>query len=287
MILSYFILQKQQVFDNSILSFKLQNNLKLTINLIDQLFVIPLSTDNSQRTTIPTTSNYLDNAGNYASTSSAQEKQSNSNPIQSKAKNECNQKQETISNCNINSRRSPESQQTPVSSPVNDSPTLSYSSPMEDVFLPSSPPQASSSPISFRKGFSKQNVTSPKDAKDTYEKPKNVREVRIKDSNGDDHVALRSPGSSSIQGSVTIRALSEGNEGGAESENILVDNKGNKAGSKEFRCDSNDKSEDFVTISWNKEDSEDDESDSEHQQRKCKKGDPPTEVFKVAALYVT
>ena len=158
---------------------------------------------------------------------------------------------------------------------------------MEDVFLPSSPPQASSSPISFRKGFSKQNVTSPKDAKDTYEKPKNVREVRIKDSNGDDHVALRSPGSSSIQGSVTIRALSEGNEGGTESENILVDNKVNKAGSKEFRCDSNDKSEDFVTISWNKEDSEDDESDSEHQQRKCKKGDTPTEVFKVAALYVT
>ena len=47
-----------------------------------------------------------------------------------------------------------------------------------------------------------------------------------------------------------------------------------------------DKSEDFVSISWSEQDSKDDESDSEHQ-RQYKKGDTPTEVFKVAALYVT
>ena len=242
-----------------------------------------MSSDNCQTTT----SGYIDNSVDYSAKSSSETKPPTCDANKTNAKNCFNQEKETTSNCNIHSRRSPECSQTPVSSPITNSSTISSSSQMEDVFMPSSPPKASSSPISFRNDLSKQSIRSTKHENIILETPRNVRESSVKDSDKTDYIALRSPKSSSIQGSVTIRALNESNKSEVESENIEIDNISVKTDSKELRYDSNDKSEDFVSISWSEQDSKDDESDSEHHQRQYKKGDTPTEVFKVAALYVT
>ena len=241
-----------------------------------------MSSDNCQTTT----SGYIDNSVDYSAKSSSETKQPTYDAQQTNAKSCFNQENETPSNCNIHSRRSPESSQTPVSSPITNSSTISSSSQMDDVFMPSSPPKASSSPISFRNDLSKQSVRSTENKNNIFETSNNVRESSVKDSDRPDYIALRSPKSSSIQGSVTIRALNESNKSEVESENLEIDNISVKTDSKELRYDSNDKSEDFVSIRWSEQDSKDDESDSEHQ-RQYKKGDTPTEVFKVAALYVT
>ena len=242
-----------------------------------------MSSDNSQTTT----SSYIDNSVDYSAKCSSETKQPTCDVNKTNAKSFFNQDKEITSNCDIHSRRSPECSQTPASSPITNSSTISSSSQMEDVFMPSSPPKASSSPISFRNDLSKQSVRSTKNKNNIFETPNNVRESSVKDSDKpDDYIALRSPKSSSIQGSVTIRALNESNKSEVESENIEIDNISVKTDSKELRYDSDDKSENFVSISWSEQDSKDDESDSEHQ-RQYKKGDTPTEVFKVAALYVT
>ena len=94
---------------------------------------------------------------------------------------------------------------------------------------------------------------------------------------------MRSPKSSNIQGSVTIRALNEAKK----NESIQVDNIATKIESSDTGYISNNKSDNFCSVSWNRGDSEDNDSDSEQQERQYKKGDTPTEVFKVAALYVT
>ena len=242
-----------------------------------------MSSDNIQTTT----SSYIGNSVDHSANTSSETKQPTCDVNKTNAKSFFNQDKEITSNCDIHSRRSPECSQTPASSPITNSSTISSSSQMEDVFMPSSPPKASSSPISFRNDLSKQSVRSTNNKNNIFETSNNVRESSVKDSDTPDYIALRSPKSSSIQGSVTIRALNESNKSEVESENIEIDNISVKTDSKELRYDSNDKSEDFVSISWSEQDSKDDESDSEHHQRQYKKGDTPTEVFKVAALYVT
>ena len=220
-------------------------------------------------------SNCIDKTSSITSPSPSDNQQCVSNQSQNVAQSCYNQKQETMGKSNVNLRRSPE---TPISSPITNSSTLSSSSQIEDVFLPSSPPQASSSPISFRNDLSKQNTKSQR-----YQKPEIVREVTEKVSSANEYTALRSPKSSNIQGSVTIRALNEVKN----SENIQVENVATKTESSDTRYVSNDNSDNFCDVSWNRGDSGDNDSDSEHQERQYKKGDTPTEVFKVAALYVT
>lgn len=220
-------------------------------------------------------SNCIDKTSSITSPSPSENQQCASNQSQPIAKSCYNQKQETMGTNNVNLRRSPES---PVSSPITNSSTLSSSSQMEDIFLPSSPPQASSSPISFRNDLSHQSTKSQR-----YQKPEIVREVIEKVSSANDYTALRSPKSSNIQGSVTIRALNEAKK----NESIQVDNIATKTESSDTGYISNNKSDNFCSVSWNRGDSEDNDSDSEHQERQYKKGDTPTEVFKVAALYVT
>ena len=234
-----------------------------------------MSNDNNQKTTPSETSNCIDKTSSLTSPSPSENQQCASNQSQHIAQSCYNQKQEAMGKSNVNLRRSPE---TPVSSPITNSSTLSSSSKMEDVFLPSSPPQASSSPISFRNDLSNQSSKLQR-----YQKPEIVREVIEKVSRANDYTALRSPKSSNIQGSVTIRALNEAKKG----ENSQVENIATKAESSDTRYVSNDNSENFCAVSWNRDDSEDNDSDSEHQERQYKKGDTPTEVFKVAALYVT
>ena len=220
-------------------------------------------------------SNCIDKTSSITSPSPSDNQQCVSNQSQNVAQSCYNQKQETMGKSNVNLRRSPE---TPISSPITNSSTLSSSSQIEDVFLPSSPPQASSSPISFRNDLSNQTTKSQR-----YQKPEIVREVTEKVSSANEYTALRSPKSSNIQGSVTIRALNEVKN----SENIQVENVATKTESSDTRYVSNDNSDNFCDVSWNRGDSGDNDSDSEHQERQYKKGDTPTEVFKVAALYVT
>ena len=264
----------------------MQNNLKLTINLIDQLFVIPLSNENSQKT-ISSGSSNCDKTSNNAPQSSYDEGQCISNQSQHVPESCFSQEQETIPNCSVNSRRSPESSDTPVTSPITNSSILSSSSQMEDIFVPSSPPQASSSPISFRNELSNQNFKSQKRSNIHCEKSEIVKEAIIKDSGADDYVALRSPKSSNITGSVTIRALNEANKSEMENESMNLESNASRSNSKDKHYISDDKSCDFGASSRNSGESRDKQSDSEKKQRQCKKGDTPTEVFKVAALYVT
>ena len=219
--------------------------------------------------------NCTDKTSSITSPSPSDNQHCVSNQSQHVAQSCYNQKQETMGKSNVNLRRSPE---TPISSPITNSSTLSSSSQIEDVFLPSSPPQASSSPISFRNDLSNQTTKSQR-----YQKPEIVREVTEKVSSANEYTALRSPKSSNIQGSVTIRALNEV----SKSESIQVENIATKTESSDTRYVSNDNSDNFCDVSWNRGGSEDNDSDSEHQERQYKKGDTPTEVFKVAALYVT
>ena len=190
--------------------------------------------------------------------------------------------------------RSPASSPLSSSNPIPFTSTPTSSTDMEDVFMASSPPRASSSPIAIRKQMPKQDegvgVKPSLNCKEHNTSSANNLQSTRSETYSKDTIVITSPkvASSSIKGSVTICSLqnTEKYEGKCKQvcENVEEDvAKGSKN-------NSNIKSKDFASFSWNSADSHnmnDDTKATENQQHKCKKGDTPTEVFKVAALYVT
>ena len=264
--------------------FPFQSNLKLTINLIDQLFVIPLSNP-------PNISKY--SAGDHKPTPNTA-----SEPTMSNRNLEDSSFGSTFegssSRYTTSSYMSTPSSKTPPTSPMSYSDSGILSSTLEDVFLPSSPPRASSSPISLRRNQNSDQISKPwKEASSFCQESigKNLIHV-AKASFGTTEMesnALKSPENSTsqrIKGSVTICDLrsSKGtdrspNDNHEEGQDDIVNPKDDATKVK---------LSDFTEICWNaatpdmKEDKEDPE-----QHHQCKKGDTPKEVFKVAALYVT
>lgn len=99
-----------------------------------------------------------------------------------------------------------------------------------------------------------------------------------------------SSSTSNIEGSVTICALNESTNDKLKSENVYKDLcSSNIRDSKEHECDSKVNPDNFAGSSWNNKDLHHIQEDKNgpEKQHQCKKGDTPTEVFKVAALYVT
>ena len=191
------------------------------------------------------------------------------------------------------SRRSPPSSQTPSSSPVAFASSSTLSTPMGDVFIPSSPPRASSSPIPLYKGSSK--ARPDQDGKSSHYRRKTPESSMTSnfmdlDTTNKDTSSVASSPTSNIEGSVTICALNESNNDKQKSENVYKDIcSRNIRDSKEHECDPNIKPDDYAGPSWNNKELPHIQEDKNgpEKQHQCKKGDTPTEVFKVAALYVT
>ena len=168
------------------------------------------------------------------------------------------------------------------------------SSTLEDVFLPSSPPRASSSPISLRRNQNSDQILKPwKEASSSCQGSIGDNLIHVaKTSFGTTELecsALKSPKNSTnqrIEGSVTICDLRNTNNTDRSPNDNRKEGKEDNVNSKEDA--NNVKLRDFSEICWNTTapDMKEDQQDPE-QHRQCKKGDTPKEVFKVAALYVT
>ena len=121
--------------------FSFQSNLKLTINLIDQLFVIPLSNP-------PNSSKYSSEDNASSLNTASKPTRSNENLEDNSFGSSSDRSSNTYTTSNY---LSTPSSKTPPTSPMSYSDSGILSSTLEDVFLPSSPPRASSSPISLRR----------------------------------------------------------------------------------------------------------------------------------------
>ena len=186
------------------------------------------------------------------------------------------------------------SSKTPPTSPMSYSDSGILSSTLEDVFLPSSPPRASSSPISLRRNQNSDQISKPwKEVSSCC--PEGIGDTSIyvaKSKFGTTEIessALKSPKDSTrqrIRGSVTICNLRNTNNDDRSPTAAHKEGQDNKVNPKEDAA--NVKLNDFSDICWNTNtpDMKEDQQDPE-QHHQCKKGDTPKEVFKVAALYVT
>lgn len=166
---------------------------------------------------------------------------------------------------------------------------------MEDIFVPSSPPRASSSPISLHKDISVQNIDNEQ-ASSSYCQENSLFSPKSYTNNPTENkntnaLSMTSPKttSASIEASLTIRPLknAKNNETCNEEINKSLGKIGNH--SKGHGVDSNLNTGNFTSIPWTTSEADniqDDNKDPDNQHKR-KSGDTPTEVFKVAALYVT
>ena len=257
--------------------------MKLCINLIDQLFVIPLSNYGDKN------KNQFNIELNKSLPSSTDESRMDSNqPTFSTPERSFDQQQ---LNCNLSARRSPP-QQTPPSSPPPFASTPT--SRVEDMFLSSSPPRASSSPIALHKNISAESIENEKESssycEETYTSSSKSCITAMKNKNTNVSLtAYPKANSTSIEGSLGIRPIIniKSNKMCDKELNKCLDETGSHR--KESDTDTKLNSNQCASTVWATSDPDIIGEDNQDPEKKHdrKNGDTPTEVFKVAALCVT